>query len=74
MYDSPDGNRLVRIETRLAKLQEHLGLSTRIPREVVMASPFNDESDPDFRLMRIETRIFQMLEALHINPRTGKPL
>lgn len=68
----PDRSRLIRIETRIAKLQEHLGLPTRLSPEVVQASPFNDGSDPDFRLMRIETRIFQMLEALNINPRTGQ--
>jgi hypothetical protein len=74
MHESPDTNRLVRIETRLAKLQEHMGMPTRIPPAVTLASPFNDGSDPDFRLMRIETRIYQLLEALNINPRTGKPL
>jgi hypothetical protein len=64
--------RLVRIETRLAKLQEYLCIPTRITQQAVEASPFNDASNPAFRLMRIETRIYQLLDAFDIDPKTGR--
>lgn len=62
--------RLIRIETRLAKLQEHFGLTTRITdNDVVqyaMAKPVNT------RLASIETRIVLMMEKLNLNPKTGR--
>lgn len=62
--------RLIRIETRLAKLQEHFGLPTRVTDDDVvqhaMAKPINT------RLASIETRIVIMMEKLNLNPKTGK--
>lgn len=68
-----DHTRLVRIETRLARLQEHLGLSTRLTPEDVQQSPMNDRESLNARLIRLETRVFRLLEAMDLNPRTGKP-
>ena len=70
-----DHSRLVRIETRLARLQDYLGITTRITAEDIAQSPLNDYNLPlPARLARMETRVFRLLEALKINPRTGKPL
>lgn len=66
-------NRMVRIETRLARLQENMGLPTRMHPEDVAQSPYNDDAPTNVRLMRIETRIFRLLEAMNLNPRTGLP-
>jgi hypothetical protein len=65
--------RLVRIETRLARLQENAGLPTRMTPADVNESPYNDDATTEIRLMRIETRVYRLLEAMNLNPRTGMP-
>ena len=68
-----DNSRLVRIETRLARLQENMGMPTRLTSEEITNSSFNDDDSLGSRLARIETRIFRLLEAMNLNPRTGRP-
>jgi hypothetical protein len=74
--DNPDSvlNRMIRVETRLARLQKHMGMRTRITDRELEGSPFNDHADLDYRAKRIETRIYRMLESLNLNPYTGAPL
>jgi hypothetical protein len=79
MYDVDDNpgsvlNRMIRVETRLARLQKHMGMQTRITNRELEDSPYNDGADIDYRAKRIETRIYRMLESLRLNPRTGAPL
>lgn len=64
--------RLIRIETRVARIQEHLGLPTRMNDEDLERLEFAKEQPTGKRLARIETRIFKMMESMNINPRTGK--
>jgi hypothetical protein len=72
LLSEEENKRMVRIETRLAKLQEHLCMPTRITQQMVEASPLNDTSDLGFRLMRIETRVYQLLDAFDVDPKTGR--
>jgi len=69
----PDMARLIRIETRLARIQTNMGLPTRINPEEVPMSEFAVPVPLNIRLARIETRIYRMLEAMNLNPRTGMP-
>lgn len=64
--------RLVRIETRIARIQEHLGLPTRMDAEDLQRLENASEQPPNKRLARIETRIFKLMEAMNLNPRTGR--
>lgn len=64
--------RLIRIETRVARIQEHLGLPTRMDTEDTNRLDTSPDQPIGKRLARIETRIFKMMEAMNINPRTGK--
>ena len=51
-----------------------MGLPTRMDNEDLTKSPFAVPQPMDKRLARIETRIFKLMEAMSINPRTGKKL
>jgi hypothetical protein len=73
MYDEINLDRLIRIETRLARIQENMGLPTRMRSEEVKQSEFAEDISVAARLSRIETRIYRMLEAMNLNPRTGLP-
>lgn len=64
--------RLIRIETRVARIQQHLGLTTRMKDEDLQRLEFASPEPTGKRLARIETRIYHLMEALDINPRTGK--
>lgn len=66
--------RIVRIETRVACIQEHLGLPTRMDRDDLAHIEAATEQPLTQRLARIETRIFKLMEAMSLNPRTGKKL
>lgn len=66
-------NRLIRIETRVARIQQHLGIPTRMNEEDLERLEFAQDQPTGKRLARIETRIFKLMEAMNINPRTGKP-
>lgn len=65
--------RLIRIETRLARIQQYLGLPTRMDAEDLERLEFAQDQPTGKRLARIETKIFKLMEAMNINPRTGKP-
>lgn len=65
-------NRIIRIETRIARIQDALGLPTRMDTEDLSKSEFSTPQPLDKRLARIETRIFKLMQAMNINPRTGK--
>ena len=65
-------NRLIRIETRVARIQEHLGIPTRMNEEDLERLEFAQDQPTGKRLARIETRVFKLMEAMNINPRTGK--
>lgn len=64
--------RLVRIETRVARIQQHLGIPTRMDQEDLKRLEYADDQPTSKRLARIETRVFKLMEALNLNPRTGK--
>lgn len=66
--------RLIRIETRLARIQQHMGLPTRMDSESTEKSEYAREQPIGRRLARIETRVFKLLEAMNINPKTGQQL
>jgi hypothetical protein len=66
--------RIIRIETRIARIMDVMGLPTRMDAEDLTMSPFAIPQPMDKRLARIETRIFKLMEAMSINPRTGKKL
>jgi hypothetical protein len=51
-----------------------MGLPTRMDSEDLTKSPFAAPQPMDKRLARIETRIFKLMEAMSINPRTGKKI
>lgn len=61
-------NRLVRIETRLARIQEALNIETRMSPDAMMQSEFFDDQTPERRLARIETRLVKLMKAMNINP------
>lgn len=65
-------SRLIRIETRVARIQEHLGLPTRMDAEDLERLEFAQEQPTGKRLARIETRVFKLMESMNLNPRTGK--
>ena len=65
-------NRVIRIETRIARIQDALGLPTRMDTEDLSKSEFNTPKPLDKRLARIETRIYKLMQSMNINPRTGK--
>ena len=65
--------RLIRIETRIARIQQHLGIPTRMDNEDLDRLEFADDQPTGKRLARIETKVFKLMEAMNINPRTGKP-
>lgn len=65
-------NRLIRIETRVARIQQHLGIPTRMDNEALDRLEFASDQPTGKRLARIETRVFKLMEAMNINPRTGK--
>lgn len=67
-------NRLIRIETRVARIQEHLGLPTRMDGEDLARLDKASDQPVGKRLARIETRVYKLMEAMNINPRTGKQL
>lgn len=64
--------RLIRIETRVARIQQHLGLPTRMDEEDLDRLELAKEQPTGKRLARIETRVFKLMESMNINPRTGK--
>lgn len=66
--------RIIRIETRVARIMDAMGLPTRMDTEDFTKSPFAAPHPMDKRLARIETRIFKLMEAMSLNPRTGKKL
>lgn len=66
-------NRLIRIETRIARIQQHLGIPTRMNDEDLERLEFAQHQPTGKRLARIETRIYKLMESMNINPRTGKP-
>jgi hypothetical protein len=66
--------RIIRIETRVARIMDAMGLPTRMDAEDLTRSPYAAPQPMDKRLARIETRIFKLMEAMSINPRTGKKL
>ena len=63
--------RLIRIETRIARIQDHLGLPTRMDGEDLYHVEHASAQPLSKRLARIETRVFKLMEAMNINPRTG---
>lgn len=65
-------NRLIRIETRVARIQHHLGIPTRMDNEDLERLEFAQSQPTGKRLARIETRVFKLMEAMNLNPRTGK--
>lgn len=65
-------NRLIRIETRVARIQQHLGIPTRMDAEDLERLEFATDQPTGKRLARIETRVFKLMEAMNLNPRTGK--
>jgi hypothetical protein len=66
-------NRLIRIETRLARLQTHFGMDTRIDSlDADRQQIAETDQPPGQRLSRIETRLFRLMESMNLNPRTGK--
>ena len=65
--------RLIRIETRIARIQQHLGLPTRMDAEDLERLEFATDQPTGKRLARIETRVFKLMESMNLNPRTGKP-
>lgn len=65
--------RLIRIETRVARIQQHLGIPTRMDAEDLERLEFAQDQPTGKRLARIETRVFKLMEAMNLNPRTGKP-
>lgn len=64
--------RLIRIETRVARIQQHLGLPTRLSLDDAERLELSGDLPTGKRLARIETRVFKLMEAMNINPRTGK--
>lgn len=64
--------RLIRIETRVARIQQHLGLTTRMNQEDLQRLEFAQPEPTGKRLARIETRIYHLMEAMNLNPRTGR--
>lgn len=71
-HDDEFTNRLIRIETRVARIQQHLGLPTRMDSEDLERLEFAQDQPTGKRLARIETRVFKLMEAMNLNPRTGK--
>lgn len=73
-YDEEDEylQRLIRIETRVASIQQYLGIPTRMDKEDLDRLEFADDQPTGKRLARIETRVFKLMEAMNLNPRTGK--
>lgn len=69
---SPEVERLIRIETRVARIQEHFGMPTNMSAEDIYRVEHASWQPTNKRLARIETRIFKLMEALNLNPRTGK--
>lgn len=65
-------SRLIRIETRVARIQQHLGIPTRMDNEDLERLEFAQDQPTGKRLARIETRVFKLMEAMNLNPRTGK--
>lgn len=65
-------SRLIRIETRIARIQQHLGIPTRMDNEDLERLEFATDQPTGKRLARIETRVFKLMEAMNLNPRTGK--
>lgn len=65
--------RLIRIETRIARIQQHMGLPTRMDAEDLERLEFAQDQPTGKRLARIETRVFKLMEAMNLNPRTGRP-
>lgn len=65
-------NRLIRIETRIARIQQHMGLPTRMDAEDLERLEFAQDQPTGKRLARIETKVFKLMEAMNLNPRTGK--
>ena len=66
--------RIIRIETRVARIMDAMGLPTRMDTEDLTKTPLAASQPMDKRLARIETRIFKPMEAMSINPRTGEKL
>ena len=64
--------RLIRIETRVARIQQHLGIPTRMDKEDLDRLEHADDQPTVKRLARIETRVFKLMEAMNLNPRTGR--
>jgi len=64
--------RLIRIETRIARIQQHMGLPTRMDAEDLERLEFAQDQPTGKRLARIETKVFKLMEAMNLNPRTGK--
>ena len=64
--------RLIRIETRIARIQEHLGLPTRMDNESLYHVEHASAQPLNKRLARIETKVFKIMEAMNLNPRTGR--
>lgn len=65
-------SRLIRIETRIARIQHHLGLPTRMDAEDLDRLEYASDQPTGKRLARIETRVFKLMESMNLNPRTGK--
>lgn len=63
--------RLIRIETRLARIQESLGIPTRMDQEDLKRLEFSQDQPVSMRLMHIETRLCKLMEIMSLNPRTG---
>ena len=64
--------RLVRIETRLAAIQEHFGLPTKLDHRSQVFVDFASEQSTNQRLARIETRLYKLMQSLNLNPKTGE--
>ncbi len=64
--------RLIRIETRVARIMEVFGLPTRMDWEDLTRSPLAVPQPMEKRLARIETRIVKLMQAMNINPKTGE--
>ena len=64
--------RLIRIETRIARIQEHLGLPTRMDNEALAHVEHASIQPLNKRLARIETKVFKIMESMNLNPKTGR--
>ena len=64
--------RLIRIETRIARIQDHLGLPTRMDPKDVYDSKFASARPINRRLADIETGVYKLMESMNLNPKTGK--